>query len=204
MYIDHDLRGTVQLHHEKGRFEALVTAYAMNLSLSKIVALSIVGAGTALDAIRSAVSLGKLLTFKPKGVAESINIMGDDEVSYRLFKLRLEQQRRDHYLIVHPHALTEVTEGTQYVFAPLNESPEQALGKALRRICSIPILEHWYPYLYANEMGLEKYRRRAERLTPEAGFHLWSIKVEDDYWQSVISLGLEKGKIHFNPEVKHG
>jgi hypothetical protein len=193
----------IQLHHEKGRFEALVTAYARN-DMGRIVALSIVGAGTALDAIRSSVSLGKLLNFKPKGVGEPMLLMPDEDASYRLFKTRLEQQRRDHYFIVHPHALSELSEGTQYVFAPISESPEQALGKALRRICSIPILEHWYPYLYAHQMGLERYRRRAERLTPDGGLHLWAIKIEDSYWQSVISLGLEQGEIRFNPEVKHG
>jgi len=210
-YIDHMPEpATVKVSSLKSRWEAMATAYAYHNET--LLALSMVGPGTALDAIRANIVMGRRLAIHIKlaeprhvrtshfttGYYETHDAIGLDTAGqrYALYKTRL-LGRDDHYLLINRRVIEPRHDDDPiYIICPLKEPEAQSIGRGLEQALNIPVLPEWYEYLAHVNASATTYAERTITRVPGEGFNILSIKRAGS-WQQVISDGLSKGLLAF-------
>lgn len=211
-YIDHlPEPATVKVSSLKSKWEALATAYAYHNET--LLALSMVGAGTALDAIRANIVMGRGLAIhvklpKPRYVCPTHFVssgyyethqtvaLSTDGQRYALYKTRL-LGRDDHYLLINRRVIEPRHDDDPiYIICPLDEPDAQSIGRGLAQALNIPVLPEWYEYLAHVNASASTYDERTINRVPGAGFNILSIKRAAS-WQQVISDALSKDLLAF-------
>lgn len=207
MWFEHAERALVRTNN-KHSFDATVTAYA-NSWQDGMMLLSMVGAATAVDAIRANVSMGKPLTLLTRRAANAPRVYTKygfsfqtewDETSlstkdqkFKLFKQRLATVSQDHYILAN-RLLFEPNVNGEYVYAwgEIETPKEQVIGAMLRRVTPLAVFPAFYSYLV--ERASEKHQEKIWRLSSLGGAQVWQIKL-GAHWEGWLSEGLKSGAI---------
>lgn len=214
-YIDHTFLGIASTPSEKNRFTARLTAYAQ-YDQSLLLALSVVGAGTSLDAIRANIVMGRgvvleidlpepverrygtgwsTLVTKESTTRQKLDTAGQ---RYVLYKNRLHE-RQDHYLIINRRVFEpRHDDDAHFFYAQANEPMSAFIVRALHRTLDVAVMPHWGEYLAQKNTNAGY--TNAIALATGKGFPIYRIPVSD-YWRKTISQGLKDGLIRFEEQI---
>lgn len=200
-WIEHSMCGNIQTTSTKNRWSADITAFAV--AGGDLMAVSMVGAATALDAIRANATMGKPLTIVLKG---SINGASQYPAAtkdnrFALFKTRLPLIRRDHYILLNRLLLEpQLDEDQVYVMGHHGERECDIVGRGLRQYVPVAVLPQWYDWLYRENQKLGAMAR--VRQLSGIGFRIYAIPLKHCNWAELVKMGLQTNALTF--EVQHG
>lgn len=195
MYFDHSDAGSISTRGVSV-FTAQCTAIANHGST--LLALSIVGPGTSVDAIRAALSTGRVISHK--SVVGQQSFSGEDE-KFRSFKTRLSHIGQSHYILLNECLFSVLPDEYDNLFAmqPLNAPYPYA--STLRRFLPLPILDEWMPVI--DRMAMQDAYERVHKCQ-NYGCAVYHVRADRlDNWKKIIASAVKDGTLRF-PEASNG
>lgn len=201
-FIHHSLNGSYISTTGEHKWQADITACAFDKGT--LIAVSMVGASTSVDAIRANASMGKLLAiYQPKeGFRDyDVSYISTKDNKYLVYRSRLANIRKSHYILLNPK-LFEGSIDEPYIWrmSSMGLSKVDSVGHHLREILPVAIFPDWYHWL------MTRNEQEAIPAQPYAvkgfGFNIWCIPLKDDQWQEIITEGVQGGDLKFPQEVQ--
>lgn len=191
-WIQHETVGKIETD-SKQHWSADVTAYAVNDN--SVMALSMVGSATSLDALRAYATMGKVLSIRENGAAYP-RIYSTKDLRYSLFKTRLPHIRKDHYILLSTLlSQPQLSEDHIFVMGHWGETEEEIIGRGLRQYVPVAVLPQWYKWVIAQNKSLAQHNQ-VRRLSGK-GFRIFKIPLATCDWGEIVKNGLETQAIQF-------
>lgn len=203
-FIEHQFDRSYITTTGEHKWQADITACAYDKG--NLVAVSMVGSTTTVDAIRANASMGKMLAIyrpHPDRLADyEVKYVYTKDNKFIVYRSRLANLRKTHYILLN----TKLFEGSidePYIWrmSAMGLSKVDSVGRHLREVMPVAIFPDWYRWLiWRNEK--EEYAAQPYKVDG-FGFNIWGIPLKEDHWQGLITEGVHICELKFPQAVHH-